>query len=84
MIFDFLRLFVRYILGGFMNIGARLEAVGSLVLPNSILADIGTDHAYLPVYLSMNAMFFAKNIWEDKTLIIFIISLRLEVRHWTI
>lgn len=34
-----------------MNIGARLEAVGSLVLPNSILADIGTDHAYLPVYL---------------------------------
>lgn len=34
-----------------MNIGARLEAVGSLVLHNSILADIGTDHAYLPVYL---------------------------------
>lgn len=34
-----------------MNIGARLEAVGSLVLPDSILADIGTDHAYLPVYL---------------------------------
>ena len=34
-----------------MNIGARLESVGSLVLPNSVLADIGTDHAYLPVYL---------------------------------
>ena len=34
-----------------MNIGERLEMIGSLVLPGTVLADIGTDHAYLPVYL---------------------------------
>ena len=34
-----------------MNIGSRLEAIGSLVPQGSILADIGTDHAYLPVWL---------------------------------
>lgn len=34
-----------------MNIGKRLEAVGCLVPVGSILADIGTDHAYLPVWL---------------------------------
>ena len=34
-----------------MNIGARLEAVAKLVPQGCILADIGTDHAYLPVWL---------------------------------
>ena len=34
-----------------MNIGARLEAIGKLVLKDCVLADIGTDHAYLPVNL---------------------------------
>lgn len=34
-----------------MNIGARLEAIGKLVLKDCCLADIGTDHAYLPVKL---------------------------------
>lgn len=34
-----------------MNIGARLEAIGSMVPAGCVLADIGTDHAYLPVHL---------------------------------
>lgn len=34
-----------------MNIGSRLEAIANLILSNCVLADIGTDHAYLPVYM---------------------------------
>ena len=34
-----------------MNIGERLKAVGSFVISGCVLADIGTDHAYLPVFL---------------------------------
>lgn len=34
-----------------MNIGSRLEAIANLIIPKCVLADIGTDHAYLPVYL---------------------------------
>lgn len=34
-----------------MNIGDRLEAIGKLVPTGCVLADIGTDHAYLPVWL---------------------------------
>ncbi len=34
-----------------MRIGARLEAIGALVPEGCRLADIGTDHAYLPVWL---------------------------------
>lgn len=34
-----------------MNIGSRLEAIANLILPDCVLADIGTDHAYLPVYM---------------------------------
>lgn len=34
-----------------MNIGSRLETIGSMVPQGSVLADIGTDHAYLPVWL---------------------------------
>jgi tRNA (adenine22-N1)-methyltransferase len=37
-----------------MHIGKRLEAIGRLVPPESNLADIGTDHAYLPVWLIRN------------------------------
>lgn len=32
----------------------RLEAVSSLVRENAILADVGCDHGYLPVYLLLN------------------------------
>ena len=34
-----------------MNIGDRLEAIGKLVPVGCTFADIGTDHAYLPVWL---------------------------------
>lgn len=34
-----------------MNIGARLETIGRMVPQGCTLADIGTDHAYLPVWL---------------------------------
>lgn len=34
-----------------MELGPRLKAVADFVPPGSIMADIGTDHAYLPVYL---------------------------------
>ena len=37
-----------------MNIGARLETIAKLVAAGSTVADIGTDHAYLPVYLVTN------------------------------
>lgn len=34
-----------------MQIGSRLETIGCLVPAGSVVADIGTDHAYLPVWL---------------------------------
>jgi tRNA (adenine22-N1)-methyltransferase len=33
-----------------MDISKRLEAVAGLVSPE-VLADIGTDHGYVPIYL---------------------------------
>lgn len=39
-----------------MNIGARLEAIAALVLQNCVVADIGTDHAYLPVWLMQKGL----------------------------
>jgi tRNA (adenine22-N1)-methyltransferase len=34
-----------------MNITSRLLCVASFVRESSVVADIGTDHAYLPIYL---------------------------------
>lgn len=42
---------VFYDKGLMMNIGVRLEAIGNLVPQGCTLADVGTDHAYLPVWL---------------------------------
>ena len=34
-----------------MKLDSRLMAIANLVRENKVFADIGTDHAYLPVYL---------------------------------
>lgn len=39
-----------------MHIGNRLEAIGRLVPRYATVADIGTDHAYLPVWLIKNGI----------------------------
>lgn len=39
-----------------MNIGVRLEAIAALVPQNCVVADIGTDHAYLPVWLMQKGL----------------------------
>lgn len=37
-----------------ININNRLKQIASLVRPDVIAADIGTDHAYLPIWLVQN------------------------------
>lgn len=34
-----------------MKLTPRLQAIAELIPPGSVVADIGTDHAYLPIYL---------------------------------
>jgi len=38
-------------LGGFMKLSQRLSALANLVEPGTVIADIGSDHGYLPIYL---------------------------------
>lgn len=37
-----------------IKLSDRLSAVASFINKNSIVADIGTDHAYLPIWLALN------------------------------
>ena len=37
-----------------MKLSQRLQAIGNFVPNNSIVADIGTDHGYIPAYLIQN------------------------------
>jgi len=39
-----------------MNLTPRLEKIASLIPKNSVLADIGTDHAYIPVFCVKNGI----------------------------
>ena len=39
-----------------MNLGSRLQTIANFVISDKIFADIGTDHAYLPIYLVKNGI----------------------------
>ena len=43
-----------------LSISKRLKTIASLVTPQKKVIDIGTDHAYLPIYLYLNNI--TKNI----------------------
>ena len=37
-----------------MNLSERLQTIANFVPKNSVVADIGTDHGYIPIYLIEN------------------------------
>ena len=37
-----------------MTLSKRLQAVADMVTPGYVVADIGTDHGYIPIYLTKN------------------------------
>ena len=39
-----------------MQISKRLEAVASFVEQGSVIADVGCDHGYIPIYLYQKGM----------------------------
>ncbi len=44
-----------------MELSKRLQAVADLVTEGASVADIGTDHGYIPIYLTSN---FNSNIFK--------------------
>lgn len=50
-----------------MNLSKRLTAVASLITQGNSIADIGTDHGYIPIYMAQNGltkMAFAMDVNE--------------------
>ena len=39
-----------------MKLSKRLSAIADMVTPESIVCDVGTDHAYLPIFLEKNGI----------------------------
>lgn len=46
----------RKVLQGLMEFGERLKSIIKLIPPCNIIADIGTDHAYIPVFAVRNGI----------------------------
>ncbi len=39
-----------------MELTKRLEAIAGFVTPGSVIADVGTDHGYIPIYLAQKGL----------------------------
>ncbi len=49
-----------------MRLTPRLQAIADKVPPGSIVADIGSDHAYIPVYLLVNRLVSHVIVSDDR------------------